>query len=165
MAGALAGVCLLVQLPDGGGEGSAALGVALALGSALGYAVMTLCGRTLAGRYHPLQPLTLAVGVGALALLPAALATGLTLSYPPLGWALLLYLGVGPTALAYALFLLGMRSTTAVGASVVTLVEPLTAAVLAWLLFGERLGPLGLVGAALLLGAVILLTSGKTERG
>jgi drug/metabolite transporter (DMT)-like permease len=36
-------------------------------------------------------------------------------------------------------------------------VEPLTAAVLAWLLFDERLGPLALVGAALLLGAVLLL--------
>ena len=36
----------------------------------------------------------------------------------------------------------------------------LTAAVLAWLLFAEQLGPLALAGAALLLGAVWLLARG-----
>jgi DME family drug/metabolite transporter len=63
-----------------------------------------------------------------------------------------------PTAVGYILFMHGMRTTPATVASVLTLVEPLTAAVLAWLLFDERLGPLALVGAALLLGAVVLLT-------
>lgn len=62
-----------------------------------------------------------------------------------------------PTALGYILFMVGMRTTAATVASLVTLVEPLTAVVLAWLLFGEHLGPLALVGAALLLGAVLLL--------
>ncbi len=32
-----------------------------------------------------------------------------------------------------------------------------TGALLAWVLFGERLGPLGLFGAALLLGAMAVL--------
>ena len=75
-----------------------------------------------------------------------------------MSWGLLLYLGVVPTALAYLLFTIGMRTTVATVASLVTLIEPLTAAGLAWLLFDERLGPLALVGAALLLGAVFLLT-------
>jgi drug/metabolite transporter (DMT)-like permease len=41
--------------------------------------------------------------------------------------------------------------------------EPFTAAVLAWILFREELGPLGLLGAGLLLGAmgVILLVPEK----
>lgn len=90
---------------------------------------------------------------------------GLHLSYPPAGWLLLLYLGVVPTALAYALFLLGMRHIAATAASIVTLLEPLVAAGLAWLLLGERLGPLGLLGATLLLGAVALLSTGKERRG
>lgn len=57
------------------------------------------------------------------------------------------------------LFTFGMRQTSATTASIVALLEPLTAAGLAWLLFGERLGPLGLVGGALLLAAVTLLAS------
>ena len=94
-----------------------------------------------------------------------ALATGFVISYPAGGWALLLYLGLVPTALAYVLFLSGIRQITATVASIVTLVEPLTSTMLAWLLFGEQLGPLGVFGAALLLGAIGLLYRGESRRG
>ena len=50
-----------------------------------------------------------------------------------------------------------MRHTTATAASIITLIEPLTATMLARLLLGERLGQWGLLGAALLLGAIGLL--------
>jgi len=69
-----------------------------------------------------------------------------------------------PTALAYVLFLTGIRSITATVASIATLIEPLTSTVLAWLLFGEQLGPLGVFGAALLLGAIGLLYRGESRR-
>lgn len=156
LACALLGTGLLV----GGGSSAATdvqqtlAGIGLALGSAFGYTVVALCSRTLAGRYHPLQPITVGFAAGALLLLPFALASGLALAYPPAGWLLLLHLGLVPTALAYALFLAGMRHTTATVASIATLVEPLTSTALAWLLFGERLGALGLLGAALLLVAI-----------
>jgi DME family drug/metabolite transporter len=162
LACALAGTGLLVGGgPAGGSPPTTLLGVLLALGSALGYAIITLCSRALAGRYHPLQPLTIGFAAGALFLLPGALAAGFATSYPPLGWGLLLYLGLVPTALAYVLFLAGMRTTDATVASIVTLVEPLTSTVLAWLLFGERLGWSGLAGAGLLLGAILLLYQGE----
>ncbi len=74
-----------------------------------------------------------------------------------MGWALLLYLGLVPSALVYGLFLTGMRSTPATVASVLTLVEPLTATILAVVFFGERLGTLGLLGGTLLLGAILVL--------
>lgn len=126
------------------------IGVLLALGAALGYAVTTLCSRTLAGRYHPLQSLTIGFGAGAVVLLPFTLSTGFVVSYPLVCWVLLVYLGLIPTALAYVLFFGGMRHTTATTASIATLLEPLTSTALAWLLFGERLGSLGLLGAVLL---------------
>jgi drug/metabolite transporter, DME family len=138
-------------------------GVALALGSALGFSIMTLCSRALAGRYHPLQPMTVGLGAGAVMLFPFAVASGVTTSYSPVGWSLLVYLGVVPTALAFVVFLTGIRHTTATVASIVTLIEPLTATVLAWLLFGERLGPLGLLGAALLVSAIAVLYHGSTR--
>jgi DME family drug/metabolite transporter len=55
-----------------------------------------------------------------------------------------------------------MRTITATVASIVTLLEPLTATVLAWVLFGERLGPGGAPGILLLFGALALLYRGVT---
>ncbi|MBC8162776.1 MAG: EamA family transporter [Roseiflexaceae bacterium] len=163
---ALIGTLLL----SGGGAGLNATtgatitGVALALGSALGYGCIALIGRVLAPRYHPLQPIAFGFTAGAIILLPIALAQGLVTMYAPLGWALLLYMGLLPTAVAYVLFLFGMRAVSATTASVITLVEPLTAALLAWWLFDERLGPAGLLGGALLLGAIALLYRNEERR-
>ena len=98
----------------------------------------------------------------ALVLLPSG--RSLAVGFGLLAAALLLYLGLVPTALAYVLFLTGMRSITATVASIATLIEPLTSTVLAWLLFDEQLGPLGLFGAALLLGAIGLLYRGESRR-
>lgn len=160
---ALSGTALLVGgAPDANVPGGMAVaGVLLALGAAASYAAVTLCSRALTSMYHPLQPITIGFAAGALLLLPGALSTGLTLDYPALAWALLLYLGIVPTALAYVFFLAGMRHTTATVASIVTLIEPLTSTVLAWLLFGEQLGRLGMLGALLLLAAMLLLYRGR----
>lgn len=157
-------------LLSGGGAGLAATagataaGVALALGSALGYGSIAMIGRALAPRCHPLQTIAIGFSIGALVLLPVALAQGLVVSYSPLGWALLLQMGLLPTALAYVLFLTGVRSVTATTASVITLVEPLTAALLAWQLFGEHLSGAALLGGALLVGAILLLLRGEAQR-
>ncbi len=163
---AVAGVALMVSFQPGARHQAVnPVGVALALGSALGYALVALSGRAVAGRYHPLQINTIAFAAGALALAPAAMLTGLVVDYPPVGWTLLLYLGLVPSALAYGLFLTGMRSTPATTASVLTLLEPLTATTLATVLFGERLGALGLLGGALLLGAILVLAlAGSPKR-
>ncbi|MFL5805531.1 MAG: DMT family transporter [Roseiflexaceae bacterium] len=165
LACALVGTMMLVWIDPGevGLRRDTVVGVLLALGSALGYAAIALCSRALAGRYHPLQPISIGFGAGALVLLPFALASGLTVSYSAVGWLLLLHLGLLPTALAYVLFLAGIRHTTATVASIVTLIEPLISTLLAWLLFGERLGPLGALGAALLLAAIGLLYWGAAR--
>jgi drug/metabolite transporter, DME family len=160
---ALGGTALLVGVYPGAELPQASLiGVGFALGSALGYAVLAVAGRQLADRYHPIQVNAVAFSAGALLLLALALPGGLAVSYPAEGWLLLGYLGLIPSALAYGLFLSGMRTTGATVASIITLLEPLTATLLAAVLFGERLGPLGLLGALLLLGAIGLLS---TKRG
>ena len=85
------------------------------------------------------------------------------LGYPASGWLLLLYLGCVPGALGYTLFQTGMRSLTATVASIVTMCEPLTAALLAWILFREELGPFGLLGAGFLLGAMAVILLGNAS--
>ena len=139
-------------------RGQRVFGLTLALGSALGYALVILTGRHLAAHYHPLQPTALAFTIGAVILLPFSLSAGLSVQFSPTAWALLVYLGLVPTALGYVLFVIGMRTTQATAASIITLLEPLTATLLAWLLLGEKLGIWGVVGGALLLTAIVRLS-------
>jgi DME family drug/metabolite transporter len=69
---------------------------------------------------------------------------------------LLLLLGTLPTAVAYTLYFRGLRSASPATASLIALLEPLTGALLAALVLGDRLGTSGLAGAALLTMAVSL---------
>jgi DME family drug/metabolite transporter len=172
LACALAGTALMVGA--GQGTGAASLpgstawgGIGLALASAASFAAFMLLSRRVANHYHPLGSITLAVAAGAaLLLLITAFTTGLRVAYPWQVWALFLYLGLMPTALAYGLFYHGIQYATASEASIATLAEPLTSTILALGLFGERLGPQGWLGAALLIGVMALLlrrpgTSGR----
>ncbi|MEU5945721.1 EamA family transporter [Micromonospora sp. NPDC047465] len=61
------------------------------------------------------------------------------------------------TAVAYALFYAGLRTTTGSAAALSTLAEPLTAVLLAGWLVGETLPVAVAVGGALLLGAVTVV--------
>lgn len=144
------------------------LGAMPAFLSACGYAGFIFCGRLLSSSYHPLQINAISFGTGTLLLLICASSTRLALAYPPVGWVILLYLGSIPTALAYGIFQVGIRSLSATLVSIVTMCEPLTAALLAWLLFHEALGPFGLLGAGLLLGAmasILLVPTSHFEQG
>jgi DME family drug/metabolite transporter len=155
---AVGGTALLTGAPAGGERfNNLLLGVLLSLLSAVTYALVILIGRALSGRYHSLQVNAVSFGSGALLLLACSLTMPLVLRYPVAGWLLVLYLGGIPTALAYVAFQIGMRSTPATLTSILTFCEPLTAAVLAWVFFGERLSALGMVGALLLLGTIGLL--------
>lgn len=155
LALAVTGLGLLVAGADAAvpAGGSVALGIACSCGSAAGFATVNLWGRTLAD-VPPLRLLTVAFAVAGVLQLPllvvgvgAVDARGLLL----LGW-----VGVVPTAFAYVLFFRGVATVAAPVAALLTLVEPVTAAVLAALLVGERLDATGVAGlVTVLLGIVV----------
>ncbi len=152
---AVVGLGLLVGVP--GPAGVPVAGAALALLAAAGFAAMTL----LAARPVPGldDATTTAVAFtlgGALLLAVAAPLTGIAFTPGPAALALLVGLGVLPTALAYTLFFRGLRRASPATGAVAALLEPLTGALLAALVLGEHLGPAGLVGAALVGAAVVL---------
>lgn len=162
MGGAVLGTALLVGgAPEAANQGDLLIGAALAFGAGICYSVVGLGSRAVAPYYHPLQPLAVAFSLGAILLLPAALPGGLILSYPPAGWGLLIYLGVVPTALAYVLYLRGLRSVPATVAATISLLEPLGSTLLAVALLGERLEGVAIIGAGLLLASMGLLFQGK----
>ncbi|NJN18157.1 MAG: EamA family transporter [Oscillochloris sp.] len=164
MLGAISGTALLVGgAPQAADPPALAEGAALALGAGFCYSLVVIGSRMVAADYHPLQPIALAFSLGALLLLPFALAGGLVLNYSPTGWGILIYLGIVPTALGYWLYLRGMRSVPAATAAILTLLEPLGSSLLALLLLDERLAPLGVLGAMLLLASMALLSGRRVD--
>lgn len=159
LATAVAGTALLVIGPRGIGEisSSFALGAALALGAGLSYAIYAVVGKATLARVPPLPVAGVSFTVAALTLSPVLLSEHAVAEPLAKGWPLFLYLGLVPTALAYGLYTVGLRRTPATVAGITTLLEPLTAATLGVLLFGERLGAAGTIGAGLLLAAIALL--------
>jgi DME family drug/metabolite transporter len=127
----------------------------LAFAAALSYAITIITGKGLTRSLPPIQVMALSFSTGAFLLLPFA---GIPQNLPLAGWLILLYLGLFPTAISYALLGVGLKKTTATSSSIAVLVEPLVATLLAIGLMGERLTVTGWVGAALLLAALLVLT-------
>lgn len=161
LAAALVGLVLISTASAEGTSGPQdrpALGLLLAMAAGATYAATTVAGHTLARQVPPVALTTCATTAGALVLSPFLVVAALT-GEPVAGdsaasWALLAYLGVATMALAYGLLYAGLRTTTGSAATIATLLEPISAAALAVALLGERIGPAGLVGAALILAAV-----------
>ncbi|MEU8210840.1 EamA family transporter [Micromonospora sp. NPDC049044] len=129
-------------------------GLLAGAGSGLGYAVTTLISRNVSQHTTPMTLTTVSTVVGALTLAPFAVVAGVGVPVRLDTVTLLLHLGVVTTALAYALFHAGLRTTPGSVAAVLTLLEPLTAAALAVALLHEPLPLPVIVGGVLLLTAV-----------
>jgi drug/metabolite transporter, DME family len=167
VAGAVTGLGVLV-LGNGTGVVDPA-GVALALLSAAGYAAVTLLGRATGRRSDGEDPFTLTMwsfGIGAALLLVPAWFEGLapTTGDPVRAFAIVGYLAAFTTALAYPLYFAGAARVRATTASVMMLIEPVTAAFLAVALLREPLTPATTAGAVVLLGSITALALAESRR-
>ena len=163
---ALLGLGLLVGVPTDAPDPVAALagaGAAVLAGSA--FATMTLVAATAVPGLDALTATGASFVVGGLLLaVPAALLGGPAVPTTLLGVGLLALFAVVPTALAYSAYFRGLATGTSAGTgAVLALLEPLTAAVLAAIVLGERLGVVGTAGA-LLLGVAVLLAARADRR-
>jgi drug/metabolite transporter, DME family len=132
-------------------------GALLALAAGLAYALYVVIAKASLARTSPLPLAGTTFAVAAVLMSPALLLAEAPLRQIVAGWPWLVYLGVVATGVAYALYTVGLRSVPASVAGIVSLLEPLTATLLGVVLFGERLGTLGLVGAVLMFAAIALL--------
>ena len=150
----------LVAAGGGGGGVAAAGGSAIVWGlvAGLAYAAYYLFGKRYFGRYAAPTLFAYALPAGAVLLLPAV-------TFAPkssTGWLVLLFIGVVPTYGAFLLYSLGLARLEATRAATVATLEPVAAAALAYLVWGEALRGSGYVGAALVLAGVLVVA---TERG
>jgi drug/metabolite transporter (DMT)-like permease len=152
---------MLIGFSDGSGTGAsnALLGDGLALAGALAVAGYFLVGRALRRRLSTLAYIWLVYTSAAIILVIVVLVTGGggatgwrgLLEYPPAAYALLLGLALGPQLLGHTIFNWALRDLSATFVSVAVLGEPIGAALLALLIFGEGFAPWQLVGFTLLL--------------
>ena len=136
-------------------------GFGLAVG-ALGMAANSggaLLGRSVnrRGDLHPLLVTVVSMGVGA----PLLLVAGLVVEgVPRLGgsaWALVVWLAVVNTAIAFSLWNHTLRRLTAVESSLINNTMLVQIAVLAWIFLGEPIGPRQGLGLAVAVAGVILV--------
>ena len=148
------------------GAAEAMAGLALGLVAGASYAGYTYCSRRAMQLGCGSRAAMGAVfGVGAVLLLPVLIASGAPLMESAGSLAIAGYLAVGPMFLAYLLFGAGLRHVRSSSATTLTLLEPVVATLLAVLVVGERLAPLGWTGMVLIGIALALLTSrGATRR-
>ena len=160
-------VCGVVLLSLGHGHTTVDLrGVWLSLGAGVAYAVYVAATRRSVRAGVPGTAFTAAVfAIAGVALAPALAFTDNSWATTPSGAAMVLYLAVVPTCMAYLLLARGLRSIPAPHAQTVGLTEPLVATLLGIVVVGETLAPIGVVGAALVVGglAVLAIADAKGE--
>jgi drug/metabolite transporter (DMT)-like permease len=154
LALASGGVALVLL---GGGPGAIDLvGAAMAIGSALFYTVFILASDSVADHSPPV-PFAASVATGsALTFGIAALVDGgIHASGEGVMWAAII--ASVSTVMPIVLFMAGLARVGPSTASIASTIEPPFTVALAWIVFGETLGPLQLAGGALVLSAVIVL--------
>jgi drug/metabolite transporter (DMT)-like permease len=137
------------------------LGAALGLGAAVVYTTYILVSEGVVGRVTP-RVLSALVCTGAAVSLTAGSALLGELRPGELtaaGWGWLACLALVSTVAAVSLFFAGLQRVGPTTASIISTAEPVVTVLLAFLVFGELLGPVQLVGGALVLGAVLMLAS------
>ena len=137
------------------------VGAGLALAAATVYTTYILTSQGIAGRMSPMV-LSALVCTGA----TVTLTTGTALvgdldpgAVTAAGWGWLLSLAVVSTVVAVSLFFAGLKRVGPSSAAILSTAEPVVTVILAFLVFGEVLGPFQLLGGMLVIAAVLVLAS------
>ena len=152
---AIAGMCLVV-LPGAHTSGNW-LGVLLAVLAAASYALQAHTIRALVARHGSAEVVAVLFSGAAIVLAPFGLLSFGLVTSSVISVLGLVYLGVFTIAVAYALFARGLRDVSAHAAVTLSLVEPVSATVLAALIAHQIPAAAQVVGITITIGALVLL--------
>ncbi len=150
----LAGVTLVALYPaTGNAQIDASFpAVAWGLGSGIAYALYFLIGRALFANNAPARVMAWALATGAVVLAPFVQWHMLT----GRAWGAIAFLATVATYGAYLSNANGIRLIGPSRASTIATLEPVLAVAAAYLMWGETLSPVGLLGAGAVIGGVLL---------
>lgn len=141
------------------------IGDLLGVLTAVFYAAYQMSVERLRKRFSTMTIMKYAIPVSALVMLPVALASGEDLLPVTLaGWGFLIALAAGPQVFGQGLIAWALAHLPVAFASVSLLVQPVTAALVAWALFGEHIGLQQGIGAAIVLAGIMLARRGSIRR-
>jgi DME family drug/metabolite transporter len=158
----IAGAFLILGLSRSGGlfASRTQIGDWLAVTSGLAYSSWYIFGKLLGRGREPAVTVLLGLSFGAIQLAPLMIVfEGFTVPTSIVAWELVLAVGIVPTALAYVLYLSGLRYIDATRASVYAIMEPLSSALLAFYFFGETLALDSLLGFLLIISSIVLIST------
>jgi len=148
-----------VGVARGGSNSVGFTGVLLAVLAGIAYALYSVAGsRVIAAGADFRGSMGSVFGAGALPLLAVLMTTGLPLVNNPENLVRGAYLALGPLVLAYLLFGYALTRASASLVTLVTLLEPVFATILAVVVLGEALPPVGWFGVGLLVTGVAVAT-------
>jgi drug/metabolite transporter (DMT)-like permease len=154
----LAGAALVVRAYAPAALRVNAAGLALGVFNAVAFAFYSLWAKTMPPGLSPWTVLAYSLASAALVWLPFAPPwTLLFEAHPPLVWVGIGVVVLFGTLLPFALYLAGLARISAAHAAVTSTVEPVVAAIVAYLVLDERLAWPQLAGGALVLAGIALL--------
>lgn len=151
------GIGLIVLRGGASAGGGPGLGEFLCMIAALTYAFAIILTDRLSKKHDPMSLGVLYVGfMGIMGLVSSFIFE--TPSLPASGgqWAALLALALLCTAFGFAMQPIAQKPLSSEATGIICALNPLTTAVLGWILMGDALGACGILGAVLIIGGIIL---------
>lgn len=149
-----AGISMVLNL--GGVSELSTFGVLCGIGAGITFSLYSVFGKKLMKRNNPLEVVTFSFGLGGIGLLFVnSLLFGFKMSYSINVWVLLLILGLIPTLLAFILYNSGLNKIKASEASIVSTLEPVTAAILGSFILSEKLDVMQILGIVIVVLTII----------
>ncbi len=144
---------VLIALAGEAGAHARPLALATGLAAAITYAVLVIATKRLTATLHPATIAFWAYAVAAVVLAPALVFAARVLPASALDTLGLAGLGILFTGISGFIYITLLGRVTAQAIGILAFLEPVSAALLAWVALDEPLGPAVLVGGALVLAA------------
>ena len=153
---ALAGMVLVSGVLDGAAGAFSPIGVALGLGAAVLYATVVLLNKRLQ-RISSFDTTISQLAAAAVVLLPYVVFTENlgSLTIDPFGLLMLTTVAVVHTGVAYAAYFSSLQSLKAQTVALFSYLDPVVALLLSVFVLNEPMTPAGVIGAVLVLGAML----------
>lgn len=142
-------------------EGGQWQGIILAISAAAIYSVYIIVGTGVMKQVSAVQSSTIIFASAGLVYGAATAVSGAHFPRTAAGWSVVGGVVIVATVIPVVTFLAGLKRIGPTSASMLSTLEPVVTVLLAAWLFGETLGLAALIGGALILTAVILLTRGE----
>jgi drug/metabolite transporter (DMT)-like permease len=155
---AFSGVVFTVKAYQASWLSANLLGLVFGMLTSLLFAVYFLVTRKLRDSYTNWTLLVFGDGIGAVALAPLlCFSVSEIISYPQPLWMLILVIALFPSLIGYLIFSFALRYVEPSRGSILSVIEPLSAAAFSVAVLGETFEPLQLAGVVLVLAGVTIL--------